>query len=432
MKVGLVSLGCSKNRVDAEVMLACLVEAGHELTNDECEAEILIINTCGFIDTAKQESIETILEMAEHKKDKCKYLICAGCLSQRYIEELPKELPEVDAFIGVGDYHNINEVIDALEEKHEQFVRASMSMPYNGFDRVITTPKHYAYLKIAEGCNNRCAYCAIPLIKGKYQSGDFDKIVEEAKSLCANGAKELVLVAQDTTKFGYDTHREYLLPQLIDELCKIEELVWLRILYAYPERVTDEVIDAMIRNEKVCRYLDVPVQHISDKVLKNMRRTVNKEKIISLFKKLKDNGFAIRSTFIVGFPMEDEDDFEQLVEFTENAKIDRLGVFPYSMEENTPAADMEQVDDDIKQRRYEEIMAIQSEISKELNEARIGKTYKVLIEGIEEGIYTGRSYMESPEIDGKVYVSGYELQIGEFYDVKITQASEYDVYGELV
>ncbi len=434
MKIGLISLGCSKNRVDAEVMLGELVKNGHQLTNDEKEAEVLIVNTCGFIDSAKRESIDTILEMADYKEGNCKYLIVSGCLSQRYIEELPKEFPEVDAFIGVGDYHNICEVIDNItgDDKdinpQRQFVRASKSMPYSGRDRVVTTPKHLAYLKISEGCNNRCSYCAIPMIKGNYKSGEFDKLIEEAKGLVSGGAKEIVLIAQDTTRYGMD-FGELLLPKLIDELCKIEGLVWLRILYAYPECVSDEIIDAMVRNPKVCKYLDVPIQHISDNVLKTMNRTSNKKDVIALIDKLKSLDFTIRSTFIVGFPGETEEDFKELMDFTKEAKIDRLGVFMYSQEENTKAATMEQLDEDIKKRRHEEIMTLAKDVSKDIMEKRIGKTYQVLIESIEDGIYVGRSVCEAPEIDGKIYVSGFELKFGEFYDVTITQSSDYDVYG---
>lgn len=427
MKVGLISLGCSKNRVDAEVMLAELIHQGYELTNDETQAEILIVNTCGFIDAAKKESIDTILEMAEYKKGKCKYLIVSGCLSERYIKELPQEFPEVDAFIGVGDYHKIGDIIAEIDGK-KQIVHNSKSMPYNGYDRIVTTPDHYAYLKIAEGCNNKCSYCAIPMIKGAYKSGDFDKILDEAKALVNGGAKELVLIAQDTTKYGCDKGK-LMLAELINELCKIEKLCWLRILYAYPECVTDEILDAMESNPKVCKYLDVPVQHISDKVLKNMNRTTSKKQITELFKKLHKKGFTIRSTLIVGFPKETEEDFNELYDFVKSAEIDRLGMFSYSQEENTPAADMEQVEEEIKNERLDKIMSLQSSINKELNERRIGKTYSVLVEGIEDGIYFGRSYMEAPEIDGRVYVEGMDLKIGEFYNVKITQAAEYDVYG---
>lgn len=427
MKVGLISLGCSKNRVDAEVMLASLVDKGYELTNDETQAEILIVNTCGFIDSAKKESIDTILEMAQYKSGNCKYLIVSGCLSERYIKELPKEFPEVDAFIGVGDYHRIDEIIAQISGNNK-VVHESKSIPYNGYDRIVTTPDHYAYLKIAEGCNNRCSYCAIPMIKGPYKSGNFDKIIAEANALVDNGAKEIVLIAQDTTKYGSDKG-ELMLPRLIDEMCKINDLKWLRIMYAYPECVTDDIINAMVRNSKVCRYLDVPIQHISDRILKTMNRTTSKHQITELFKKLKSNGFAIRSTLIVGFPTETDEDFQQLYDFVETAEIDNLGVFAYSQEENTPAAKMEQVDDEVKQARLNSIMKLQSKISREMNESRIGRTYDVLIEGIEDGIYFGRSFMEAPEIDGWVYVSGQDLEIGEFYKVKIAQAAEYDVYG---
>ncbi|MBQ9624825.1 MAG: 30S ribosomal protein S12 methylthiotransferase RimO [Clostridia bacterium] len=427
MKVGLVSLGCDKIRVDAEVMLGTLVKNGYEITNDETQADIIIVNTCGFINAAKKESIDTILEMAEYKKQNCKYLIASGCLSERYLDELAEEIPEVDAFIGVGDYHRIDEVLNELKGK-SRVLHESKSMPYNAFDRVITTPLHYAYLKIAEGCNHKCSFCAIPLIKGPYKSGDFEQIVEEAKRLVNGGVKELILVAQDTTKFGMDKG-ELMLARLIDELCKIDDLKWLRILYAYPECVTDEIIDAMERNEKVCKYLDIPVQHISDKILKTMGRATNKKQVTELFKKLHNKGFTLRSTLIVGFPTETDEDFAELCEFVEAANIERLGVFAYSREENTPAAKMEQVDEEVKEQRLDTIMSIQKSVSERLCKSRIGKTYQVLLEGIEDGIYYGRSYMEAPEIDGKVYVEGMDLKIGEFYNAKITQAAEYDVYG---
>lgn len=427
MKIGLISLGCSKNTVDSEVMLGAIVRGGHVITNNPSEADILIVNTCGFIDSAKQESIDTLLEMAEYKEGNCKYLIATGCLIERYIKELPKELPEVDAFVGVGDYHRIDEIIEDLDKDH-QFIKEGKSIPFNEYSRVLTTPDHYAYLKIAEGCNHKCSFCAIPMIKGPYKSGEYQAVLTEAKRLVEAGAKELILIAQDTTRFGSD-YGELMLGKLLDDLNKIPDLEWIRVLYAYPECVTDELIDAMIRNEKVCRYLDVPIQHISDNILKSMKRSSNKDQIINLFEKLRKNGFTIRTTLIVGFPGETEDDFNQLYEFVENARIDRLGVFCYSKEEGTVAAEMEQVDEEVKQQRFDKIMTLQNDISRELNEERIGQKVRVLVEGLDELIPYGRSYAEAPDIDGKVYVEGEDVEIGQFYEVEITQAAQYDIYG---
>ena len=427
MKIGLISLGCSKNTVDSEVMLGAIVRGGHEITNDPSEAEILIVNTCGFIDIAKQESIDTLLEMAEYKEDKCKYLIATGCLIERYIEELPKELPEVDAFVGVGDYHKIDEIIAKLDKDH-QFIKEGKSIPFNEYSRVLTTPNHFAYLKIAEGCNHKCSFCAIPMIKGPYKSGEYQAVLKEANRLVEAGAKELILIAQDTTRFGSD-YGKLMLSKLLDDLDKIPNLEWIRVLYAYPECVTDELIDAMVRNEKVCRYLDVPIQHISDNILKAMKRSSNKEQIVKLFDKLRKNGFTIRTTLIVGFPGETEDDFNQLYDFVERARIDRLGVFSYSKEEGTVAASMQQIDEQTKQERFDKIMTLQNDISRELNEERIGQKVRVLVEGMDELIPYGRSYAEAPDIDGKVYVEGEDIQIGQFYEVEITQSAQYDIYG---
>lgn len=429
MKIGMVSLGCSKNRVDSEIMLGSLTQHGHSLTPEPAEADVIIVNTCGFIEAAKQESIDSILEMAEYKKQNCKYLLVSGCLSERYIRELPEALPEVDGFLGVGDFHRIHEILKQLSGG-ERIIHESKPVPSNTYARVLTTPNYYAYLKIAEGCNNRCSYCAIPMIKGPYKSGDYDAILAEARRLCDSGVKELVLIAQDTTRYGMESGK-YLLPSLITDLCQIPNLHWLRILYAYPECVSDELLDVMANEPKVCKYLDVPIQHISDQVLSKMNRTSNQKQILTLLDKLRQRRFTIRTTLIVGFPEESEQDFQQLADFVRIQQIDRMGVFPYSQEENTPAASMPQVDEAVKLERYDKIMRLQADVSQAQNEKRVGSKEIVLIEGFKDGKYYGRSQREAPEIDGQIWIDADELTVGEFYPVSIIGADEYDLYGEI-
>ena len=427
-KVGIVSLGCSKNRVDTENILGILKNNGFTITNDAASADIIIINTCGFIVDAKQESINTILEMAQYKEKKsCKLLVVVGCLSQRYQNELEEALPEVDLFWGVKDHHALVKRIMEL---------ANVGMEFCGDKaRMLTTPPYRAYLRIADGCDNKCTYCAIPLIRGGRVSVPMEELIDEAKELAKNGVKELTVIAQDTSAYGMDIYGCSKLPELLDELAKIEELVWIRVLYTYPDTVDEKLIDTMIRNEKVVNYIDIPVQHIDNDILTAMNRRGTGEHIrhIIEYARQKAPDFVIRSTVIVGFPGESEAQFETLADFVQNDAFDRLGVFAYSCEDGTAAALMEnQTDEAVKQYRAEKIMALQRNVSRKYNEKRLSSEVVVLVEGIENGRAYGRSYAEAAEVDGVIVLNKGDLAVGEFVKAKITKASDYDLQGEVI
>lgn len=433
MKVGFISLGCSKNLVDTEMCIGLLKNKGLTIVNNENEAEMIIINTCGFIETAKEEAINTILEMAEYKKKKCKYLVVMGCLVQRYKKELEKEIPEVDLFISIDEYNNISQKIDNLINKKE---KKNNILDYN--ERVITTGNRTAYLKIAEGCSNKCTYCAIPYIRGPFKSRKIEDIIEEANILAEKGIQELILVAQDTGRYGVDIYGKLELENLLKKLCKIEKIKWIRFLYTYPETITDSLIDVVKNNEKICNYFDIPIQHISNKVLKRMNRKTTGQAIEDLVCKLRNKipDVVLRTTLIVGFPGETQEDFEELYEFVQNARFDKLGVFTYSKEDGTPAMKLDNhIHHATKKSRYNKIMNIQKEISKQVLQERLGKVYEAIIENktFDGKYYIARTYMDVPETDGVVYIkNNKEIQIGEFVDCKLTEVLEYDFYGEFV
>ena len=433
MKIGMVSLGCAKNRVDAELMLGVLVKEGFELESDPAKADAIIVNTWGFFVAAKQESIDTILEMADYKNDNCKALIVTGCLSKRYKDDLPEGLPEVDAFLGIGEGEKIAQVIrECMEGK--RIVDAEAGFKYiEDVSRVLTTPGYTAYVKIADGCNNRCAFCAIPYIRGNYISRSMENIEREVKELAANGVKEIVLIAQDTTYYGKDLYHKPMLAELLERVAAVEGIHWVRALYCYPELIDDELLRVMKENPKVCPYLDIPLQHINDKVLKEMNRRGDSKLIRGLYKKIRDlGGFALRTTMIAGFPGETEEEFSELQDFVKECPFDRLGVFAYSEEEGTPAGVREdQVPMRTRKSREGKIMRAQKKISKAFNKSRIGSICEVLVEGQEDsGLYYGRSQWEAPETDGKVYIKlADSLEIGSFINVQIVDAEDYDVTG---
>lgn len=439
-KVGMISLGCPKNQIDAEIMLKKLVDAGYLLVNETDQAEIVIVNTCGFIEDAKREAIDTILEMADLKEDGViEKILVTGCLAQRYADEIFAEIPEVDGVIGLGANVDIVEVCNSLYDNDEpvSLFPDKENLPLDG-GRILTTPEYTAYLKIAEGCSNRCSYCAIPSIRGDFRSRQFDDIIDEAKLLCEKGVKELILVAQDTTKYGEDLYGESRLPHLLDELNKIEGLSWIRLLYCYPDRVTDELIDAIARNEKVCNYIDIPMQHADGEVLKAMNRKGDKDSLLALVNKLRDRipDIVIRTTFITGFPGESEDAFTTLSEFVNEAQLDRVGCFAYSREEGTPAYDFDnQVDPEVAAERAEAIMTQQYTIADNKLDDCIGRTFDVLVEGYDPytDSYYGRTYMDAPDIDNNVILtSGYRIDDGDIVPVEIFDKNEYGLIGEAV
>ncbi|SCJ15944.1 Ribosomal protein S12 methylthiotransferase RimO [uncultured Clostridium sp.] len=434
IRVGMIALGCNKNRVDAEVMLGILEQKGYALTNDPSRAQVIIVNTCGFIGPAKEEAIETILEMAQYKQEgELKALIVSGCLAQRYPEDLYRDIPEIDAVIGITDEANIAKVIEAVLARKRVLQVAAPGLPAEETARVLTTPPYMAYLKIADGCDNCCSYCAIPMIRGPYHSRKMEVLIAEAKRLAQKGVKELVLVAQDTTLYGEDLYGSPKLPELLEAVCAIEGIQWVRVLYTYPERITEALIQTMERNEKICRYIDMPIQHIDDAVLARMNRNGTGAQIKALAKDLRRRGFTLRTTLITGFPGEDEAAFEALREFIKSCPFDRLGVFPYSQEEGTLAADMpDQVEEELRKTRCDELMQLQQRISKELLTRRIGQVEEVLIEGydLRAKAYLGRSRAEAPEIDGQILVhADTDLAVGAFVPVRITQAFDYDLEG---
>lgn len=447
MKIGVVSLGCPKNLVDSETMLGLIHEENYEITNDPSEAEIIIVNTCGFIESAKEESINTILQMAEYKKSgSCKYIIVTGCLSQRYAEELFNELPEADAIAGVEVYDEIGSILKRVMNG-ERFIMLERSKPdviYTSKEtflpRILTTPSYTAYLKIAEGCDNCCSYCAIPKIRGPYRSKPMEQVLKEAKALADNGVKELIVVAQDTTRYGEDLPGgKLLLADLLKELNKIESLKWIRVMYCYPNNFTDELIETFASLDKVCKYVDLPLQHASNRLLASMNRYDTREEVETLLAKLRKRipGIVIRTTFIVGFPGETDADFEKLKEFVEQQRFENAGVFAYSQEEGTVAGAMpNQIPDEIKQERYHELMALQAQISEEIHKDTEGQTLEVLVEGIEEdgsGLHYGRSYREAPDIDGLVFIENPgDIKPGCFVKVNILQGFTYESVGERI
>ena len=438
-KIGMISLGCPKNQVDAEHMLALMDAEGWEIVDyvDGCDA--VIVNTCGFIDDAKKEAIESILDMVELKKEGViSKIIVTGCLAQRYKDEIVKEIPEVDAVIGIGANGDIIKTVEEVMSGVDTIENypPQCDLPLEG-QRILTTPQYWAYLKIGEGCSNRCTYCTIPSIRGHMRSRSMENVIDEAKQLAESGVKELILIAQDTTSYGLDLYGELKLPELLNELCKIDSIEWIRLLYCYPDRITDELIETMKNQEKVVNYIDLPLQHADDKILKAMNRRGDQALIRNVISKLRTEipDVVIRTTFIVGFPGDGEEEFETLAEFVNEIEFDRLGVFTFSPQEGTPAFDMDdQVDEDIKTRRGEVIMQDQYSIMEEKNNEKIGKTYRVVVEDYDgySDSYTGRTYMDAPEIDGLVkFTSHKDLDIGDFVDVEIFDVEDYDLIGEV-
>ena len=438
-KVGFISLGCSKNLVDTEVMLRSLHDAGYEITPDESEAEVIVVNTCGFIESAKKESIDNILDVAWLKKHgKCKHIIATGCLVERYREEVMKELPEVDALLGVGSLSHIVDALRAVErgEKYMSFEDKETS-PLGG-ERLLTTPEYSAYLKIGEGCDNRCTYCAIPLIRGHFRSRPMESLVAEAKELEALGVKEINLIAQDSSRYGLDLYGEYKLAALVRRLTEETTIPWIRILYCYPDKITDELIEEYRTNDRLVKYMDIPIQHISDTVLERMNRHGRKKLIVDTVNKLRERvpGVVLRTTAMVGFPRETEEEFAELCEYVKAAKFDRFGAFTFSPEEGTVAATMDgQIDEQTKQDRYDTLMQTQLTVTEELNARRIGSTLTVLTEGYDSaaGIHYGRSFADAPDVDGKVYFRAKErIPEGTFVSVKIEEALDYDLIGSAI
>ena len=452
-----VSLGCDKNLVDSEKMLGLLNEAGYRVAQEESEADAIVVNTCCFIHDAKEESVETILEMAEwKKKSRLKALIVTGCMAQRYQDEIQQEIPEVDAVIGTTGYTEIVPILDEIlaeaeasqkeaaveEPKEKSFVNCCPSidlLPASLADkRVVTTGGYTAYLKIAEGCNKRCTYCIIPYIRGHYRSFPMEDLLEEARKLAEGGVKELILIAQETTVYGMDCYGRKALPELLTKLCEIEGIEWIRILYCYPEEITDELIAVMKKEKKICHYLDIPIQHSEDTILKRMGRRTNRAELVSLVEKLRKEipDIVLRTTLITGFPGETEEEFKNMVDFVDSMEFDRLGVFPYSAEEGTKAAEMDgQITEEVKESRRDEIMALQQEISADKAASRIDDEMSVLIEGYlyEDDIYIGRTYMDAPKVDGNVFVRAEEELIsGDIVPVRITGANEYDLMGDVI
>lgn len=430
LKVGMIALGCVKNRVDSEQMLGMLTNAGCIITDDPAKADILIVNTCGFIAPAKEEAIDTILEMAEYKKSGCCKVLCAtGCLTQRYGNVLQEEIPEMDVMLGVNQY---DKLLAALEEALEgrQVTHTETSKHFLECGRVLTTPPYSAYIKTGDGCDNRCAYCAIPLIRGNYRSRSREAILTEMQQLSKLGVKEHILIAQDTTCYGRDTGDS--LSSLLEAAAKIEGVEWLRALYMYPDELDEKTLDVMAKHHNICKYLDLPLQHASPSLLKAMNRRGTMEHIRSMLRGARDRGFCLRTTFIVGFPGETEDDFKQLMDFTEEMQFDRMGAFTFSPEDDTPAFDMPgQIAEEIKEERLDRLMALQAKISRSRNEMRIGKKEKLLVTGWQGGTYTARSHWEAPDADGEIMLlCNEELQPGTFIDGKIIAADIYDLTAQ--
>lgn len=452
MKVGFVSLGCSKNLIDTEITIGHFKQNNYEIESDPEKADIIVINTCGFINSAKEEAINTILEMAEYKKQKCKYLIVMGCLVQRYYDELVKELPEVDLFIKIDEYDKLWQKVEKLIEddiaeksttktskKISEIEPLPMPCSDEFLNRVLTTGKNYAYLKIGEGCSNKCTYCAIPYIRGPFVSRKMEDIIEEAKMLAKLGIKEIIIIAQDTTKYGVDIYGNPKLAELLEEISKIPEIKWIRFLYSYPEGVTDKLIQTVKNNEKICKYFDIPIQHISDNILKKMNRRTNKKEIENLLNKIRKEipNVVLRTSLIVGFPGETQEDFEELSEFIKTARFDKLGAFMYSKEDGTPAARLpEQINGNTKKSRYNKIMREQQKISSEIMKNKIGQEYEVLVEDISfDGKFLiGRTKQDVPEIDGLVFIKNenQEDKINQFVKVIVEDVKDYDLIGKVI
>ena len=455
MNVGFISLGCSKNLIDTEVAIGLFKENHYKIVNKPEDADILVVNTCGFIESAKEEAINTILEMAEYKKQRCKYLIAMGCLVQRYYDDLVKALPEVDLFIKIDEYNKLwkkiedlikRDIVEKAKTKTSTKISEIRPLPMPTYDeflnRVVTTGKNYAYLKIGEGCSNKCTYCAIPYIRGPFVSRKMEDILEEAEKLASEGIKEIIVIAQDTTKYGEDIYGKSRLAELLQEISKIDGIEWIRFLYSYPEGITDELIDTVANNPKIAKYFDIPIQHISNAVLKRMNRKTSKEKIENLLEKIRNKipNVTLRTSLIVGFPGETEEQFGELLEFVKKAKFDKLGTFMYSKEEGTPASRLpEQIHGNTKKARYNKIMKAQKQISLEKQENKIGKTYKVLVEDISfDGKYfIGRTMQDVPEEDGLVYIKdaqNYKQEdiLNHFIECQIEEVSEYDLIGKIV
>lgn len=440
MKILFISLGCDKNLVDTEVMLGMLASRGYEMTNDEQEADIIVINTCCFIHDAKEESIQNILEMAEYKKNgSAKALIVTGCMAERYRQEILDEIPEVDEVLGTTAYDRILDAVDAaLAGQHEVMTADLDALPLPEAKRLVTTGGHFAYLKIAEGCDKHCTYCIIPKIRGNFRSVPMERLLKEAQDLAEQGVKELILVAQETTLYGKDLYGEKSLPKLLRELCKISGIRWIRILYCYPEEITDELIQVMKEEPKICHYLDLPIQHANDTILKRMGRRTSKQELIDIVQKLRKEipDICLRTTLITGFPGETQEQHEEVMEFIDTLEFDRLGAFTYSPEEDTPAATFEdQIDEEVKEDRQADIMELQQEIAFDKAEDMIGREVLVMIEGkvADENAYVGRTYRDAPNVDGLIFINtDVELISGDFAKVKVTGALDYDLIGELM
>lgn len=440
MKILFISLGCDKNLVDTEVMLGMLASRGYEMTNDEQEADIIVINTCCFIHDAKEESIQNILEMAEYKKNgSAKALIVTGCMAERYRQEILDEIPEVDEVLGTTAYDRILDAVDAaLAGQHEVMTADLDALPLPETKRLVTTGGHFAYLKIAEGCDKHCTYCIIPKIRGNFRSVPMERLLKEAQDLAEQGVKELILVAQETTLYGKDLYGEKTLPKLLRELCKISGIRWIRILYCYPEEITDELIQVMKEEPKICHYLDLPIQHANDTILKRMGRRTSKQELIDIVQKLRKEipDICLRTTLITGFPGETQEQHEEVMEFIDTLEFDRLGAFTYSPEEDTPAATFEdQIDEEVKEDRQADIMELQQEIAFDKAEDMIGREVLVMIEGkvADENAYVGRTYRDAPNVDGLIFINtDVELISGDFAKVKVTGALDYDLIGELM
>ncbi len=432
VKVGVVSLGCAKNRVDTELMLGILTQNGYTVTQNETEADVLIVNTCGFINPAKEESIDTLLSLAEYKKSgRLKLLVATGCLVQRYEKDLLEELPEVDLLLGVNQYERLPEAIaEALQGKRASYCQDDYHI-LSG-ERVLTTPPYMAYIRIADGCDNRCAYCAIPLIRGGFRSRPMEDVLSEIRALSQNGVREHVLVAQDTSRFGMDTHERSLLPDLLDQAARIDGVTWLRVLYCYPDEVDEHLLKVMAAHPNICRYIDLPLQHADPEVLRLMNRRGDMDKVRAFLHKAREMGFTLRTTMIVGFPGETEKQFEALLDFVREIRFDRLGAFAYSIEDDTPAAIMkDQVPETVKQERLDRLMTLQQQISLERNQLRIGQTELMLVESVrDDGVAIARSAAEAPDSDGLIYLSGAEhVYPGDFVTGHITSAESYDLAG---
>ncbi len=440
MNILFISLGCDKNLVDTEVMLGLLDSRGYQMVDTEEEADVIVVNTCCFIHDAKEESINTILQMAEYKKTgRLKALIVTGCLAQRYQKEILDEIPEVDGVLGTTSYDKILEAIDEALAGHTELKMEDINaLPQVETKRLVTTGGHYAYLKIAEGCDKHCTYCIIPKVRGDYRSVPMEKLLKEARELAEGGVKELILVAQETTVYGVDLYGEKKLPELLRKLCEIPGLYWIRILYCYPEEITEELIQVIKEEEKICHYLDLPIQHASDGILKRMGRRTTKQELVDIIGKLRKEipDIALRTTLITGFPGETQEQHEELMAFVDEMEFERLGVFTYSPEEDTPAAAMpDQIPEEVKELRQAELMELQQEIAFEKAEDMIGRELLVMIEGkvVDENAFVGRTYMDAPNVDGLIFVTAdQELMSGDFARVKVTGANEYDLIGGLI